>query len=270
MDNKTKNTLVAGSISGIIEATMTWPMENIKTRMQLKNGNNLKVRDIYPIIQKEGLLSVYRGLTPILASNIPKIGVRFLAFEKVNDKINELNPNSKLNSLYAGLVSGLIESTLVTVPSETIKTKYIERKNTTLTKIMHEEGIRGMYKGYFSTAGRQCMNQSSRFFFYQNYKDIFAKTYPNREFGKLESFVGGTTAGLLSVFVSQPFDVMKTKGQSYEDGKKSLTDIMKIVKDEHGMRGFWRGSIPRILRVAPGQGVMFLTYDTIIKYLEKK
>ena len=269
MDNKSKNTLIAGSISGILEATMTWPMENIKTRMQLKNGNNLKVRHIYPIIQKEGLLSVYRGLTPILASNIPKVGLRFLVFEKVNQSINKINPNSKLNSLYAGLVSGIIESTFVTVPSETIKTKYIERPTTSIFNIIKTEGIAGMYKGYVSTTGRQCMNQSSRFFFYQNYKDFYNKTYPNKEFGKMESFIGGTTAGLLSVFVSQPFDVIKTKGQSYQEGNKSLTQLAQIVKSEYGIQGFWRGSVPRILRVAPGQGVMFLAYDTIMKYLEK-
>ena len=39
--------------------------------------------------------------------------------------------------------------------------------------------------------------------------------------------MGGTCAGLLSVFVSQPFDVMKTRGQSFTNGKDSLSKYSK-------------------------------------------
>jgi len=63
---------------------------------------------------------------------------------------------------------------------------------------------------------------------------------------------------------------MKTRGQSFTNGKDSLSNIAKTIHEEFGLRGFWRGSIPRILRVAPGQGIMFLAYESIMKYLENK
>jgi len=189
MDSKTINSMIAGSISGIAEAISTWPMENIKTRMQLKEGKKLNMHDVYPIIKNEGFFSLYRGITPILCSNVPKIALRFVAFEKVNEGINKINPDSKLNPLYAGMTSGLIEASLITVPSETVKTRFIEKPHVKIGNIIKSEGITGMYKGYWPTVGRQCMNQSSRFFFYQNYKDYYKKTYPTREFGKIESFM---------------------------------------------------------------------------------
>ena len=54
-----------------------------------------------------------------------------------------------------------------------------------------------------------------------------------------------------------------------EGGNIKMTKLAKEVYLKNGIFGFWRGSIARLLRVAPGQGVMFLTYDFTTQIIDQ-
>jgi len=86
---KKKNPLLpmaAGCIAGGIEATAVWPMEYIKTQLQLtsKSAAGLKplpyngmISGLTYTVRTTGFLSLYRGLAPTLVGSIPKAGIRF-------------------------------------------------------------------------------------------------------------------------------------------------------------------------------------------------
>ena len=48
-----------------------------------------------------------------------------------------------------------------------------------------------------------------------------------------------------------------------------MLSIIKKIYFNYGITGFWRGSLARMLRVAPGQGVMFFTYDSVSNFIDK-
>ena len=78
--NEAVKNIVAGSVAGIAEAITTWPSENIKTQMQFK-GNTLNLKNTaFGIYKKDGFLGFYRGLTPVLFFNIPKVASRFYSY----------------------------------------------------------------------------------------------------------------------------------------------------------------------------------------------
>ena len=110
---------------------------------------------------------------------------------------------------------------------------------------------------------RQSLNQASRFFFYQHYKDYVEK---KTVFSNYHSFIGGVGAGCFSVLISTPADVLKTQMQEGE--KHKINFLIKSIYKEFGILGFWRGGLARLLRVAPGQGAMFMTYDYVNKLLK--
>eukprot|EP01036_Dinobryon_divergens_P046610 gene46610-62341_t len=85
---KSSNPMVAlttGCIAGGIEAIAVWPMENIKTQLQLQT--KLKVGEKPPFTgivsgllyttRTTGFLSLYNGLGVTLIGSIPKAGIRF-------------------------------------------------------------------------------------------------------------------------------------------------------------------------------------------------
>jgi hypothetical protein len=55
-----------------------------------------------------------------------------------------------------------------------------------------------------------------------------------------------------------------------QEGKKErLIPIITNIYKNSGISGFWRGSLARMLRVAPGQGVMFFTYEGVSNFIDK-
>lgn len=257
--------IIGGSLAGTAEAIVTWPFENLKTQMQFQ-GNNQTIRQTASNIYKTGgLMSFYRGLSPVLFFNIPKVISRFYAYDYSKNYLQTKNIIGNANIIASGLFAGFIESTLVTVPSETIKTKMIKNQQLSTKNIIKQEGIQGLYQGYTPTLLRQSLNQASRFLFYQHYKDYIIQK--NGKFSSYHSLQGGVFAGIFSVIISTPADVLKTQMQ--EGKKEQIILIINKINKTFGIKGFWRGSLARMLRVAPGQGVMFFTYEGVSNFIDK-
>ena len=265
MSNEKMKNIIGGSLAGTAEAIITWPFENLKTQMQFQ-GNQQSIRKTAINIYKTGgLISFYRGLQPVLFFNIPKVISRFYAYDYSKNYLQTKNISGNTNIILSGLFAGFVESTIITVPSETIKTKMIKNPNLSAKNIMKQEGLSGLYQGYTPTLIRQSLNQSSRFLFYQHYKDYILQK--NNIFSSYHSLQGGIFAGIFSVIISTPADVLKTQMQ--EGKKESIFPIIKRIYKEFGISGFWRGSLARMLRVAPGQGVMFYTYESVSNFIDK-
>jgi solute carrier family 25 citrate transporter 1 len=265
MSNEKMKNIIGGSLAGTAEAIITWPFENLKTQMQFQ-GNQQTIRQTATLIYKNGgLMSFYRGLSPVLFFNIPKVISRFYAYDYAKNYLQRKNIKGNTNIIMSGLFAGFVESTLITVPSETIKTKMIKKPELSVRNIIKQEGLKGLYQGYTPTLIRQSINQSSRFLFYQHYKDYI--TQKNKQFSPYHSLQGGVFAGIFSVILSTPADVLKTQMQ--EGKKKSILPIIKQIYKTFGISGFWRGSLARMLRVAPGQGVMFFTYEGVSNFIDK-
>jgi hypothetical protein len=265
MSNEKIKNIIGGSLAGTTEAILTWPFENLKTQMQFQGNQQSIYQTAISIYKKGGLISFYRGLSPVLFFNIPKVISRFYAYDYSKNYLQDKNIRGNTNIILSGLFAGFIESTFITVPSETIKTKMIKNPELTIRNIIKKEGLKRLYQGYTPTLIRQSLNQASRFLFYQHYKDYINKK--NSQFSPYHSLQGGIFAGIFSVIISTPADVIKTQMQEGKE-EKIIQIITKIYKTS-GINGFWRGSLARMLRVAPGQGVMFFTYEGVSNYIDK-
>ena len=82
------------------------------------------------------------------------------------------------------------------------------------------------------------------------------------------SFIGGMGAGCFSTLGNNPFDVVKTRMQGSQAHLYSSTMdcFVKILKQE-GISAFWKGLIPRLGRVVPGQGIIFMSHEKISSLL---
>ena len=77
-------------------------------------------------------------------------------------------------------------------------------------------------------------------------------------------------AGCFSVLGNNPFDVVKTKLQGTDAAKfnGTIDCFLKIIKNE-GIGGMYAGVLPRLYRVVPGQGIIFMSVDTIEPFVRK-
>lgn len=284
MGQKSKNPLTAmaaGCIAGGVEATAVWPMEFIKTQLQLQSkakGAQLPytgmISGLSYTVRTTGFLSLYRGLAPTLIGSVPKAGIRFglnsVIKESLRDRNGDLTP---AKNFLAGLGAGVAEALVIVAPVETVKTKVIELNKPFIEGfkyIVKNEGFGGIYQGGAATAMKQGTNQGFRFMWFNEYKRIMTKDgqEPLSPFGSL---LGGMSAGCFSTICNNPFDVVKTRMQGTKASRYSGTlDCFKQVLTNEGIGAFYAGVVPRLGRVVPGQGIIFMSFETIQSSLEQR
>lgn len=78
--------------------------------------------------------------------------------------------------------------------------------------IWSERGVRGFFQGFVPTTARQAANSATRFGSYTFLKQ-FAQGYvaPGEKLGTVSTFGLGGAAGLITVYVTQPLDTIKTR-----------------------------------------------------------
>ena len=152
--------MTAGCIAGGVEATAVWPMEFIKTQLQLqskaKGGAPLPyngmISGLSYTVRTTGFFSLYRGLAPTLLGSIPKAGIRFGLNSVIKDALRD-KETGKLTpgkNYVAGMGAGVSEAIIIGAPVETVKTKCIELNMAFLDGLKHivkTEGIAGVYQG---------------------------------------------------------------------------------------------------------------------------
>ncbi|TFJ85469.1 hypothetical protein NSK_002979 [Nannochloropsis salina CCMP1776] len=267
--------LLAGAIAGGMEATCVWPMEYIKTQLQLQErlpaGEKPKftgmISGMRYTVQNHGFLALYRGLTPTLISAFPKAGIRFGSnayFKKqLMDDQGKLTPGK---NFLAGVGAGIIESIFVVTPVETVKTKLIHLNMSFFGGVKHivaHEGMAGVYQGLGATIMKQGSNQGLRFMFFNEYKN-WVTNNGQHNLTPLTSFLGGMSAGCFSTLCNNPLDVIKTRMQGLDAAKyKNALDCAQQLMRHEGAGVFLKGLIPRLGRVVPGQGIIFMSFETI-------
>jgi solute carrier family 25 citrate transporter 1 len=138
-----------------------------------------------------------------------------------------------------------------------------------LKHILKNEGITGVYQGAAATALKQGSNQGLRFMWFNEFKRRITN---NGEVPMTPymSLLGGMSAGCFSTLGNNPFDVVKTRMQGTKAAQYSSTlDCFKQIFAKEGIAAFYAGLIPRLGRVVPGQGIIFMSFETIQNVLEK-
>ena len=241
-----------GACAGFVEALLVQPLIFAKVIKQ-SNGS------IMNIIRTDGVTAVYRGTAPFVSQMIPKYFVRFYTYE---------GTRKHLGSFPAGLIAGAMESIMVICPFENIKTKMqtdakqYTNISTTLRICFEKRGIGGIYSGLYATIMRQSINQASNFTTYAYLK----KKNPNPT--TQESMIMGTISGSIGPILNNPIDVIKTRLQNSHYNYGTTSNAIKTMYKVEGIPAFYKGFFWRLLRVAPGQGIIFGCYETLSRMMK--
>jgi len=270
--------MYAGAVSGGIECCAVWPMENIKTQLQLmklpKDGSKPPftgmIGGFRHTINTTGFLSLYKGLDVTLLGAVPKAGIRFGGNAYCKELLKD-PATGKLGSgqqFLAGVGAGVCEAVLAVTPMETIKTKLIETNTNFVAgvrMILRDSGPAGLYQGLTATVLKQSTNQGFRFMAFGWYEErMKSGLAEGAGLSALQNLLGGMLAGCFSTVCNNPFDVVKTQMQGLQARQYTGTwHCARHVLATEGVRGFYKVVVPRLGRVVPGQGVIFMSFKTI-------
>ncbi|KAE8144941.1 mitochondrial carrier domain-containing protein [Aspergillus avenaceus] len=188
----------------------------------------------------------------------------------------------------AGGVAGAVSRTIVS-PLERLKIllqiqsvgreEYRLSIGKALVKIGKEEGWKGFMRGNGTNCIRIIPYSAVQFGSYNFYKR-FAEPSPNADLSPIRRLICGGAAGITSVTITYPLDIVRTRlsiqsasfaALSQRNSSKKLPGMfgtmVLIYRNEGGIVALYRGIVPTVAGVAPYVGLNFMTYESVRNYL---
>ena len=158
--------MMAGCISRTASVTVIAPLELVRTKLQSRE--NYRYSELFPImrnaVKQEGILSLWRGLSPMLLRDVPFSMIYWLGFEQLKVMLLTRMEYSAMVPFLAGSISGAVAAALTT-PLDVVKThmqvELGENVATTGTvslgtgtmgqvmqKVIQQHGYRGLFAGF--------------------------------------------------------------------------------------------------------------------------
>eukprot|EP01036_Dinobryon_divergens_P036853 gene36853-48068_t len=295
--------LIAGTAGGLVATVSLFPLELVKTRMQVIDGNRLlQYKSIYSafrtVIQNEGILGLYQGVTPSIIAASGSWGGYFYFYEL--SKLRKLqwmhgqdhSPTVKLSTsdhLLSGVEAGVLLVFLFN-PLWVLKTRMAlqgadveitgKKKYSGLLEglrvIVREEGVSGLYKGLVP-ALLLTSHGAIQFATYESMKSYFQNYQRGNTQPAWISVLLGGVSKIIASTITYPYQLVKSRLQQREVFNEELNirrpkytgtiDCFLKIWRKDGIVGFFRGAVPNALKVAPSSAVTFLVYEECLKIL---
>ncbi|KAH7010041.1 mitochondrial carrier domain-containing protein [Ilyonectria destructans] len=163
--------------------------------------------------------------------------------------------------MLAGVAAGVAESITVVTPGENIKTKIVEDragarqyKSTShaIRTIVNTGGVRGLFRGLLPVTMKQGSNALVRFTCYNSFLDTIHPAMKQLGYEMLAPALAGAMAGVVTVYATMPFDVVKTKMQrlATPSSQGGTWQCFVMTVQESGLVGLWKGTTPRLARLS--------------------
>lgn len=223
------------------------------------------------ISRNEGLSSLWRGLSPTLFMAVPSTVIYFVGYEQLRKMVNN---DAAWAPLLCGGLARTASATVIS-PMELLRTRLQsathQGKNASesfrevtqgIRDMVRTNGVRTLWRGLSLTLWRDVPFSAVYWLGYEETKRNLTNSGVTSPF--LQSFLSGGISGTFAAFLTTPFDVAKTKRQIIEretDAAQSIWRMMTTIRAEEGVRGLWRGLVPRCLKVSPACAIMISSYE---------
>lgn len=269
-------TFTAGALAGCTELLTLYPLDVVKTRMQLEKGRSSvgMVGMFKDIIAKEGFSRLYRGIVPPLMLEAPKRAVKFAAngFWGNIFTNNGSIPMTQSVAILTGCAAGATESFVVT-PFELVKIRLQDKASTyagpmdVVKRTIKAGGPLALYSGMEATFWRHVMWNGGYFGSIFQIRSLLPKS--KTKSGELmNNFISGSIGGAIGTAINTPFDVVKSRIQMKSSGEWAFAALVRTAKEE-GVGALYKGFAPKVLRLAPGGGVLLLVVEALSAVFRK-
>ena len=270
----------AGGAAGAIEAVAVQPLELIKVRFQLNQGQNTSIlmaaRDL---IREGGALRLYRGLLPELLGMFPTRSVMYSSQELARRELLKWTPSGKETALVAaaaGAAAGVPEAA-ATTPFQVVKVRlqskqYLGQYRGTLdcaAQLLAERGPAVFSTGLACTAARNAIFNGVYFStVFRIRQRVPAPESPARE--TLQSLAVGFSAGVTATAFNAPFDVVKSRIQGQAPagaGSGGTVRTLYTIARTEGPPALYKGFAPKALRMGLGGGVAIAAFEAVCRLI---
>ncbi|CDQ59846.1 unnamed protein product [Oncorhynchus mykiss] len=263
---------MCGSLSGTCSTLLFQPLDLVKTRLQTLQ-NTMK-----PGAPKVGMMTVliqvirtesFLGLVTVFCALYPRRRdlLLYLLLTEAALLPGGRAPNAGeavLLGAGARAVAGvcMLPVTVIKTRFESGRYNYVSVLGA-LKSVCETEGPRALFSGLTATLLRDAPFSGIYVMFYSQAKRSLPPEVSSSPYAPLGNFGCGVMAGVLASVVTQPADVVKTHIQ-VSPAHWTTKDAICYIYTEHGLRGFFRGAVPRSLRRTLMAAMAWTVYEQLM------
>ncbi|XP_025274731.1 mitochondrial uncoupling protein 4 isoform X2 [Canis lupus baileyi] len=273
----------------------TFPLDLTKTRLQMQGeaalarlGDSAResapyrgmVRTALGIVQEEGFLKLWQGVTPAIYRHIVYSGGRMVTYEHLREVVfgkSEDKHYPLWKSVIGGMMAGVVGQFLAN-PTDLVKVQMqmegkrkLEGKplrfrgvHHAFAKILSEGGIRGLWAGWVPNIQRAALVNMGDLTTYDTVKHYLVLNTPLED-NIMTHGLSSLCSGLVASILGTPADVIKSRIMNQPRDKqgrgllyKSSTDCLVQAVQGEGFMSLYKGFLPSWLRM---KGERFLQTD---------
>ncbi|KAF0852869.1 mitochondrial solute carrier [Andalucia godoyi] len=270
-----------GAVMQVFEvATLGQPFEVLKTHLAANRGDSL-AQAFSKSWNRGGIFGFYQGLFPwAMIEASTKGAVLMFAQAEMEWWARRAGASSAWASAIGGMGGGVVQAYSTMGFCTFMKTVEVTRHKggadghkTTFQvarEVIARDGLLAMNRGVTAVAVRQMTNWGSRFGISKAVESMFKGKDSKRELSAVERLSASVVGGTLSCW-NQPIEVIRVEMQSASKGtearKLNIMSAAKVIYQDKGFLGFYRGITPRVCLGVWQTVCMVFAADTIKELL---
>lgn len=274
----TTEDLLCGAVAGGTARMVVSPLDVLKIRFQVQS--DVQSRFQYTslssatrsILRHEGISGFWKGNVAALLMVMPYASIQFATFYQ----LKEIGFAGKVSEPYRSLELGAIAGATATVfvyPLDLLRTRFAVQTEPRVYKsvghafslIYKRNGIPGLYVGLQPTLIEIVPYVSIQFAVYEAAKKRLMHCSEDNTISPTQNLCIGAASGLAAKMGTFPLDLCKKKLQIVSDNPErtysGIWDVLRQVYIREGVRGWFRGLAPSLLKTIPNSAVTFLVYQ---------
>eukprot|EP01017_Pseudomicrothorax_dubius_P031849 TRINITY_DN410_c0_g1_i1.p1 TRINITY_DN410_c0_g1~~TRINITY_DN410_c0_g1_i1.p1 ORF type:complete len:330 (-),score=56.63 TRINITY_DN410_c0_g1_i1:33-1022(-) len=273
---------ILGGLSAMIAESCTFPLDNMKTRMQMNGREGCPTYRsfgdcIAQTFRSSGIPGFYKGASAALLRQLVYSSVKMWVYEHLKGLVSfDVEQVSFFRKLTAGGIAGGI-GCFFGNPADVLKIRLVNDLRGTQYKGLIDaarqtaavDGYKGFLKGFNVNVARAIVINAVELAVYDQAKMLLVRyTGANRDKTSTH-FLASFISGFIGAVISSPIDVIKTRYMNQlktENAHKSAFACAATVYREEGLRSFYRGFIPYFMRNGPWTIVFFIAYENLKYY----
>ncbi|KAG9232346.1 mitoferrin [Amylocarpus encephaloides] len=279
--------MMAGAFAGIAEHTVMYPIDAIKTRMQILSPTSSAVYN--GMMQAglrmgtgEGLMSLWRGISSVAIGAGPAHAVHFVTYEFVKNRMGGNNSGFQPLAAAASGACAAITSDALMNPFDVVKQRMQMHNSRRMYNTMFDcaryiyrtEGVRAFYLSYPTTLMTTIPFNTLQFLFYETQCTWL---HPQRGYAPWTHCICGAIAGGAAAVLTTPTDVVKTmlqtRGTATDPqlrGVSGFAEGAKLLLQREGYAGFFKGVRPRVITSMPSTAICWSAYEASKAYFIRR
>ncbi|ORZ14003.1 mitochondrial carrier domain-containing protein [Absidia repens] len=271
--------ILSACAGAVVTTLFVNPFDLVKTRLQevskmpKHEGKYIGTMDgLTKIVRNEGPFALFKGLSPGLAMAIPATSIYYVGYDYIRDHTKVRFQGTAMDTLAPLWIGGLARSVtaFVVSPLELFRTRLQSAEGIGgfkdafggVKSMVKTEGLSSLWRGLLPTMLRDVPHSAIYWMMYEEFKRRLKINDQRTHLQQFQySFIAGASSGTIAAVITTPFDVIKTRRQVSSNNEKHLLRLTRSILINDGVKGLFKGVVPRVMKVSIASGIMISSYE---------